>query len=236
MIDIQMFQNPNFGEIRVATGENGEPLFCLSDICRVLEIIDVSRCASRLEDDVRQTHPIIDSLNREQQATFVNEEGLYEVVIRSDKNSARPFRKWICGEVLPSIRKNGMYATETTIDKILNDPEFGIQLLTKLKEEKQARIQAEKTVAILTHTNKTYTCTEIAKELGFKSAIELNKTLQSMGIQFKQNNTWVPYSKYSNLAWFDIKQEVNDFGKIIYHRRITGLGREGIINLINNQS
>lgn len=84
-----------------------------------------------------------------------------------------------------------------------------------------ACIEAEKQVAVLTHVNKTYTCTEVAKELGLKSAIELNNRLKELGVQYKVNQTWVPYTKYATLGWFDIKQEVADNGHIIYHRKIT---------------
>lgn len=82
------------------------------------------------------------------------------------------------------------------------------------------------------HVNKTYTVTEIAKELGLRSAIELNKILGKMRIQYKINGTWVMYSDYSNLGYDEIKQEVLDNGKVIYHRRITQLGREFIINKV----
>lgn len=105
---IKIFKNERFGEIRTA-GTSEEPLFCLADVCRAIGIKDVPRCASRLEDDMRQTHPIIDSLGRTQQATFVTESGLYDVIIRSDSESAKPFRKWVTSEVLPSIRKTGGY-------------------------------------------------------------------------------------------------------------------------------
>ena len=76
--DIQIFNNPSFGEIRTS-GTSEEPLFCLADICHAIGIKDISRCASRLDDDMRQTHPIIDRLGRTQQATFVTEGGLYDV-------------------------------------------------------------------------------------------------------------------------------------------------------------
>ena len=129
-----------------------------------------------------------------------------------------------------------MYATEDTIDKILNDPDYGIRLLTKLKEEREARIEAEKKNAILMHVNKTYTATEIAKELNMKSAQQLNAKLEEMGIQYKVNNTWVLYSQYSNLGYEEIKQEVLDSGKVVYHRKFTQMGRDFIVNLINGKS
>lgn len=134
---------------------------------------------------------------------------------------------------MPAIRKHGIYATDKVIDDILNNPDFGIELLTKLKEERAARLVAEKKNAILMHVNKTYTMTEIAKELGLKSAIELNKLLAEKKIQYKVNETWVMYSQYSNLGYEEIKQEALDNGKVIYHRRITQMGREFILNLFD---
>ena len=82
------------------------------------------------------------------------------------------------------------------------------------------------------HVNKTYTMTEIAKELGLKSAIELNKILAEKKIQYKVNGTWVMYSQYSNLGYEEIKQEVLDSGRVVYHRRITQLGRAFILEVI----
>ena len=105
-------------------------------------------------------------------------------------------------------------------------------LLLTLEAEERAE-KAEKTIAILTHVNKTYTTTELGKELGFKSANELNSKLHDLRIQYKSNDTWVLYSKYSNLAYIDIKQEVLENGKVIYHRRWTQLGREFLIKLFN---
>lgn len=96
--------------VRVVTID-GEPWFVLGDIARVLDISDVQRLNSRLDDDVRQTHPIVDTLGRTQQTTIVNESGMYEVVLRSDKPDAKKFRRWITGTVLPTIRKTGSYQT-----------------------------------------------------------------------------------------------------------------------------
>lgn len=124
-----------------------------------------------------------------------------------------------------------MYATDSVIDQILNNPDFGIKLLQELKEERNKRLELEKTNNILMHVNKTYTATEIAKEIGFKSAIALNNDLAKKRIQYKQNGTWVLYSDYANKGYVEIKQEVLDNGKVIYHRRWTQLGREFLLNL-----
>lgn len=233
MDNIQIFKNESFGEVRVA-GTSEEPLFCLADVCKVLELGNPSQVKTRLCGEVITNEVIPDSLGRQQEMIFINEDGLYDVILDSRKPQAKTFRKWVTSEILPSIRKHGIYATDNVIDQILNNPDFGIELLTKLKEERSARIEAEKQVAVLTHVNKTYTCTEVAKELGLKSAIELNNRLKELGVQYKVNQTWVPYTKYSTLGWFDIKQEVADNVHIIYHRKITGIGRQGIINLINS--
>lgn len=155
------------------------------------------------------------------------------MIFGSKLESAIKFKNWVTKEVLPCIRKNGIYATDNVIDNILNNPDFGIELLTKLKEERAARIESEKTNAILMHVNKTYTMTEIAKEIGLKSANELNKILAEKKIQYKSNGTWVMYSDYSDLGYESIKQETLDSGHVIYYRRITQLGRKFILGLFD---
>lgn len=227
MNEIKAFNSLEFGEIRTAV-VNNEPMFCLIDICKALKLSNSRIVADRLDEDERRKL----DLPRQGETWFITESGLYAVVLRSDKPAAKKFRKWVTSEVLPNIRKHGIYATDNVIDNILNNPDFGIELLTRLKEERAARVKAEQRNAILMHVNKTYTMTEIAKELGLRSAIELNKILSEMHIQYKVNNTWVMYSDYSNLGYEEIKQEVLDNGTVVYHRRITQAGREFIINLI----
>ena len=164
---------------------------------------------------------------------FIPENVFYRLAMKAKNETAEKFQAKVADEIIPSIRKHGIYATDNVIDKILNNPDFGIELLTKLKEERTARVEAEKKNAILMHVNKTYTMTEIAKELGMKSAIQLNKLLAEKKIQYQVNGTWVFYSRYSDLGYEEIKQEILDSGKVIYHRRITQMGREFILNLFN---
>ena len=106
---IKIFENEEFGNIRVATSENNEPLFCLADVCAVIDITNARNVKSRLDPDDVRLVDTIDSMGRNQKVTFVTESGLYDVVIRSDSEKAKPFRKWITAEVLPSIRKTGGY-------------------------------------------------------------------------------------------------------------------------------
>lgn len=107
-------------------------------------------------------------------------------------------------------------------------------LVQSLEKQEQLMLENKKLendVKILVHTNKLYTATEIAKEIGLASAVELNKILHSMGIQFNQSGTWVMYSRYSGLGYESIKQEVLDSGRIVYHRKFTGTGRKFILSL-----
>ncbi|TFJ93151.1 phage antirepressor [Lentibacillus salicampi] len=121
----------------------GEPKFLLKDVCSILEIGNPSQVKTRLEDGVISNEVIQDRLGRQQKATFINEDGLYDVILDSRKKEAKQFRKWITSEVLPSIRKHGAYATPNTIENVMNDPDFGIQLLTNLKQEREERAKLE---------------------------------------------------------------------------------------------
>lgn len=165
---------------------------------------------------------------------FIPENIFYRLAMKAKNETAEKFQALVADEIIPSIRKHGIYATDNVIDEILNNPDFGIELLTRLKEERKARLEAERKNAILTHVRKTYTMTEIAKELNLKSAIQLNKILSEKKVQYKVNGTWVFYSDYSNLGYEDIKQEVLDNGRVVYHRKITQLGREFILSLFDD--
>lgn len=143
MNEIKIFQNEQFGQIRIVVNENNEPLFCLLDLCNSLGLSNNRKVKSQLDDDVTLSYPILDNLGREQEATFVTEAGMYTVILRSDSPKAKPMQKWVTNEVLPSIRKHGAYMTNETLEKALTSPDFLIQLATNLKEEKQKRIEAE---------------------------------------------------------------------------------------------
>lgn len=221
MNNIQIFNNEQFGQIRIAMNESNEPIFCLADICRIIGIKDTSRCASRLDDDVRQTHPIKDNMGRIQNATFVTESGLYDVIIRSDSPKAKHFRRWITSDVLPSIRKNGMYATDMTIERMIANPDFAIQLLTNLKEEKQKRLEAEK--KIYKDAPKVLFADAVSTSQRSCLVAELAKILQQNGVNIGQNRlfSWMrengylcqkgqyynqPTQKAMELGLFEIKQ------------------------------
>lgn len=223
------FTHDLFGKLTVLESEKGL-YFVGKEVCDVLGYANPSNAYARLDEDEKLTSKIwMSGQNRD--VTFVSESGLYSLVLGSQKENAKAFKKWVTSEVLPSIRKNGIYATPVTIENMLSNPDFAIELLQNLKQEREARIEAQNKVAILTHVNNLYVATEIAKELGFKSAQQLNRELENRGIQYKVNNTYVFTAKYSGLGYESIKQEVLDSGKIVYHRKFTQLGREFILSV-----
>lgn len=235
MNEVQIFNNEEFGQVRTLV-INGEPWFVGKDVAEILGYSNTRKALTDHVDEEDKGVTKCDTLGGVQDLTVINESGLYSLILSSKMPNAKKFKSWVTSEVLPSIRKHGIYATDNVIDNILNNPDFGIQLLTKLKEERIARVEAERRNAILMHVNKTYTVTEIAKELGLKSAIQLNKILAEKKIQYQVNGTWVMYSKYSDLGYEEIKQEVLDSGRMIYHRRITQMGREFILQLFADKA
>src|SRR5690625_1306110 len=126
--------------------KGNEPHFLLRDVCNILGIGHVATVRKRLEDDVVSNYPIKDRLGRTQQATFVNEDGLYDVILDSRKPEAKKFRKWITSEVIPSIRKHGAYMTPEKIEEVLLSPDTLIKLANNLKEEQEKRKQAEQVI------------------------------------------------------------------------------------------
>lgn len=253
MSDIQILSNPQFGEIRTAIGENGEPMFCLPDLCRVLELTP-SKVAQRLGDDVLSKYPITDALGREQMANFINEDGLYDSIFDSRKPEAKKFRKWVTSEVLPTIRKHGVYATPQTIDNLLADPDNAIKVFQTLKEERQLRQIAEAKIK------------EDAPLVGFANALltaktscligELAKIISQNGYPIGQNRLFewlrdngylgkhgerrnIPNQQYVEMGLFEIKKGVRSGNDGVLHEtktpKITIKGQEYFINKFINR-
>lgn len=247
--NIQIFSNPQFGEVRVAIGENNEPLFCLADICKALEIKNPSDAKSRLKQDGVGTAEVIDAMGRKQIATFINEANLYKCIFQSRVEKAEQFQDWVCEEVLPSIRKHGAYATPATIESIIANPENGIKLLTALKEEREARLLAEK-------KNE-----ENAPKVLFAEAVigsesscligELAKILTQNGYKVGQNRLFkilreegylgtkgeyynVPNQRYQEMGLFTVKKGVRSGNDGVLHTtlttKVTGKGQQYFIN------
>lgn len=148
MNDIQIFNNEQLGAIRTA-GTADKPMFCLSDICKILDL-QTNKVKARLNERgvTSIPTPTHNQFGTEviQEMIYVNEQNLYKVIMRSDKPQAEPFQDWVCGEVLPSIRKHGMYATEATVESMLNDPENAILMLQAYQKERKERMAAQQQV------------------------------------------------------------------------------------------
>ncbi|MDU1279163.1 MAG: BRO family protein [Clostridium sp.] len=222
MKELQIFNNDEFGQVRVVAKGN-EPWFVAKDVADTLGYSETNAMTKRLDEE----DFISDKLEgMNMKSTLINESGLYSAILGSHLPTAKKFKRWVTGEVLPSIRKHGMYAQ----DELLDNPDLLIAAATKLKEEREARLEAEKQRDKLLHQNKLYTTSEIAKELGLSSATKLNNLLAAQKIQYKQNGTWLLYSKYAEMELVSIKQQPLDNGKIIYDRKWTGKGRDFILN------
>ena len=239
MSEITIFKNEQFGEIRTA-GTAESPMFCLSDVCKVLELDQVSRVKSRLNEagvtsikvgvqtgTKKDGTPSIQNIDM----TFINETNLYKVIMRSDKPQAEPFQDWVCGEVLPSIRKNGGYIASTG----LTDEEImarALDIAHKTIERKQienmslrkengeqkkeiVRLESENVQLIAENqelkNDKNYLDLIMrSKALLTVSQIAqdygmsgkaLNKKLADMGIQYSINGQWILYAKYKDCGY-----------------------------------
>ena len=230
MKDIQIFNNEQFGQVRVIT-KDGEPWFVGKDVAEILGYANTRDALSKHVDLEDKSDVAIHDGSQNRTMTIINESGLYSLILGSKLPSAKKFKKWVTSDVLPSIRKHGMYAT----DELINNPDLLIAAATKIKEERAARLEAEKLRDKLIHQNKLYTTSEIAKELGLKSATKLNGLLAEKKIQYKQNKTWLLYSKNADCGYVSIKQDILDSGHIIYDRKWTGKGRDFILNLFKEE-
>lgn len=211
MNNIQVFNNPEFGDIRTVEID-GEPCFVGKDVADNLGYQNGSRDINRHVDEEDRQNYQNGTFESNRGLTIINESGLYSLILSSKLPSARRFKHWVTSEVLPAIRKHGIYATEDVTDKILNNPEFGIELLTKYKEERDKRrflseqiLTQQKLIAelqpkadyvnqILKSTSSVKT-TQIAKDYGM-SARAFNKLLYELGIQYRVGDQWVLYAKY----------------------------------------
>lgn len=175
MTDIQIFNHPQFGAIRTA-GTPEQPEFCAMDVCRILGYANGRDALAKHVDtpDVAKRDAWIvtgkkadgTDAKRLTSVSFVNESGLYSLILGSKLPQAKAFKSWVTSEVLPSIRRHGAYMTTATIEKVMNDPDSWIKLLQTLKEERQQRQLAESRAALLEEVTR-----EQAPKVAFADAI-----------------------------------------------------------------
>lgn len=217
--NITIFNNPQFGDIRTA-GTADKPLFCLADVCKALDL-QPSAVMRRLDDGVISSNPISDSLGRQQVANFVNEDGLYDVILDSRKSEAKTFRKWITSDVLPSIRKTGSYSLPSGYLPDFSNPAEAARAWAdqyeKVQIESKRALEAERQVLelsdavatmkpkadycdIVLSSKETVTITQVAQDFGM-SAKAFNVLLRNFGIQHKVAGQWILYAKYLPLGY-----------------------------------
>lgn len=189
---------------------NNEPYFVGKDVAEILgyERAD-NAIRNHVDDEDKLTHQISAS-GQNRNMTIINESGLYSLILKSKLPNAKKFKRWVTSEVLPQIRKHGMYAT----DELLNNPDLLIEVATKLKEERTLRLIAEQRVNELQPKADYYdrilnnkglvTVSTIAKNYGM-SAVSFNKLLHELGIQFNQSGTWLLYSKFQDKGYTHIE-------------------------------
>lgn len=141
MNNLQIFISPEFGQIRIIE-QNEQPWFVAKDVCEALEIKNARDALTRLEEDEKANVGLTDG-SQNRKMNIVNEYGLYNLVLASRKPEAKAFKRWITHEVIPSIRKHGAYMTDDVLKQAIQSPDFLIKLATELKQEKEARQQAE---------------------------------------------------------------------------------------------
>ena len=256
---VKIFENNQFGQIRTA-GTSEEPLFCLKDICRVLEL-QVGNTKKRLNERgiYSINTPTYNQFGAEviQEMVYVNEQNLYKVIMRSDKPQAEAFQDWVCGEVLPSIRKNGGYIAtneeddaEMILAKALKVADATIkrkeQQLLEQKEQIDKQIKtinkmkplAEYCSEVL-QSDSTYTLTQVSKDLGFKSVYKF-LDWANKNILYKQSNQWMPTAEYSGKDYFKTRttKYFKSDGTIGTKMStvVTEKGREFLHNIISNNN
>lgn len=233
-------------EVRTVTIDN-DPYFSNADVCKILDINNPSQALKRLKQDGVITNEVIDGLGRKQDMKFVSESNLYKLIFQSKKKEAEAFTDWVTSEVLPAIRKHGLYA----IDDLLNNPDMAIAALQKLKEERQLRLKAQEEIAqknqiiqelqpkatyydLVLQNKSLVAISVIAKDYGM-SAKKMNKILHELKIQFKQGNTWLLYQKYAGKGYTQSKTHTIDADYSKMHTYWTQKGRLFLYDLLKNK-
>lgn len=244
MNEIKIFTNDQFGQIRTIN-QNGEPWFVAADVCTALELGNSRQALTRLDDDEKGVIST-DTHGGKQEMATVNEPGLYSLVLGSRKPEAKAFKRWITHEVIPAIRRHGMYATPETAEKILQDPDFLIKTLETLKQERAARVAAEEQIRLDAPKVLFADCVSQADTDILVG--ELAKLLKQNGMDIGQNrlyeklrhegfimkNSTIPTQRAMELGLFRVIErsimQPNGTTRITQTTKVTGKGQQYFVN------
>lgn len=214
MNNLQIFEFEN-KNIRTVVKDN-QPWFIAKDVCEVLGLGNSRDAVSKLDDEEKGVEKV-DTLGGKQSMTLVNESGLYTLIIRSNMPTARPFRKWVTSEVLPSIRKQGAYLTEDVIAKILKDPNYILGIIQAFSDVKQELSIKNQIIGelkpkvdyldLILKGKELVTISQIAKDYGM-SAMKFNVELHNHRIQYLVNGQWLLYSEHQSKGYTSSKSVV----------------------------
>jgi prophage antirepressor-like protein len=249
MRDMKIFNHKEFGELSILI-INGKEYFPASRCAAILGYTNTRDAISRHCRGVVK-HDIIDNLGRTQETNFIPEGDLYRLIIRSNLPKAEQFERWVFDEVLPSIRKFGLYATDALIDDILNNPDLGIKLFTEYKQAKERAKQLELETAkqkqiigelrpkasyydLIVQNKSLVPITKIAKDYGMPGR-PMNKLLHELGVQYKMGNTWLLYQDYADQGYTQSKTHTIDAERSVMHTYWTQKGRLFLYDLLKNK-
>lgn len=226
---------------------NGGPYFVGKDVADILSYTNPQKAIrDHVDDEDKLTERIVQS-GQNRNMTIINESGLYSLILSSKLPKAKEFKRWVTSEVLPTIRKNGMYA----VDDLLDNPDIAIAAFQRLKKERQLRLQAQEEVAqknqiiqelqpkatyydLILQSESLVAISVIAKDYGM-SAKKLNKLLHELKVQFKQGKTWLLYQKYADKGYTQSKTHTIDAERSQMHTYWTQKGRLFIYDLLKNK-
>ena len=223
MNGLKIFENEQFGSIRTVEIDS-TPYFVGKDVAEALGYAKPENAISTHVDEDDKTTTLIQGTgsNYKSKAVIINESGVYALVFGSKLPKAKEFKRWVTNDVLPTIRKHGLYAT----DDLINNPDLAIKAFTALKEEREkAKLLTEKVAIqeqqiiemqpkvtyydIVLNCKDLVTITTIAKDYG-KSGQWMNETLHELGIQYKQGKIWLLYQKHAEQGYTSTKTSVYD--------------------------
>ena len=240
-LNIRIFKNKEFGAIRTMKDERGEPWFCAKDVCDALGYDQTHKAVKRHVEEGDGTKRPTPTTSGIQQMLFINESGVYSLILGSKLESARRFKHWVTSEVLPSIRKQGGYmvvrpdeSDEAIMARALQIAHATLQR----RDEEIARLKpkADYTDQVLDSVS-CLTTTQVAKGMGM-TAMELNRILCQKGIQYGQSGQYLLYASYARqgLAQNRTRTFLDLFGTVHTTSQLvwTEKGKEFIHKLLLN--